>query len=111
MAFSHELDLDWVSYTVTIPNPLTPLADEAVEMGLMPADFWTRHIAGETDGRIPFLTSPECPESFLRKAKRDAYLRFYLRPHILGRQFRFVLSARGVKGVATAGYYWLRELL
>lgn len=111
MAFSRELDLDWVSYTITIPNPLTPLADEAIELGLLPADFWTRHIAGQTDGRIPFLSSTECPESFLKKTKRDAYLRFYLRPHILRRQFSFVLSAGGIGGVAAAGYYWLRELL
>ncbi len=107
---SRRLPLNWASYTITIPNPKTLLQEQAVEEGLLSPDFWSDYVAGRNDGTIPFLSSPECPVEYLTAVKRNAYLRFYLRPQTLARQSAFVLRSGGVGRLAEAGMLWLREL-
>lgn len=110
VALSRRLPLDWASYTVTIPNPRTLLQEQAVEEGLLDPDFWSDYVAGRTDGTIPFLSSKECDVSYLSGVKRNAYLRFYLRPHTFARQSAFVLRSGGIRRLVEAGTLWLREL-
>jgi anaerobic magnesium-protoporphyrin IX monomethyl ester cyclase len=109
--FSRSLPLDWASYTVTIPNPRTLLQEQAEAEGLLAPGFWQEYVAGRTDGTIPYLSSAECDVSYLSRVKRDAYLRFYLRPGTLTRQSAVIVRSGGAQRLFDAGLLWLRELL
>jgi anaerobic magnesium-protoporphyrin IX monomethyl ester cyclase len=108
---SMRLPLNWASYTVTIPNPRTLLQEQAEEAGLLSPSFWPDYVAGRTDGTIPVLSSQDCTASYLRSTKRNAYLRFYLRPETLLKQSGFVLRTGGAKRLAAGALLWLREVL
>ena len=110
MAFSRSLPLDWASYTITVPNPRTPLQEQAEQKGLIDADFWQRHVAGQTDGSIPYVASREFGDAKLEAIKREAYLRFYLRPRSLLRQTSYIQRTGGWGRLLEAGRLWLREL-
>ncbi len=110
VALSRRLPLDWASYTVTIPNPKTLLQEQAVEEGLLDPEFWNDYVAGRNDGTIPFLSSEACDVSYLSSVKRNAYLRFYLRPQTFARQSAFVLRSGGIGRLVEAGTLWLKEL-
>lgn len=109
--FSRRLGLDVASYTVTIPNPRTPLFEDAVRRGLIAADFWRDYTYGRGSREIPFLASPECPAAFLLRAKRAAYLRFFFRPGVIARNIRFLKESGNWRQVWYALKLWLREEL
>lgn len=110
MAFSRALPLDWASYTITIPNPRTPLQERAEEEGLIDPSFWQRYVAGETDGTIPYVAGRDHGDETLEALKREAYLRFYLRPGTLWRGTRYLRRTGGWRRLLDAGTLWLREL-
>lgn len=109
--FSRRLGLDVASYTVTIPNPRTPLFEDAVERGIIAPDFWRDYTAGSGQREIPFLASPDCPASYLLRAKRAAYLRFFFRPAVIARNMRFLKESGNWRQVWYAFRLWLREEL
>jgi len=109
LRLSRQLNLDWASYTITIPNPHTPLLGTAVSQGILQPDFWRNYTLGNIPLDIPFFASGECPESYLKRAKRSAYLRFYLRPGTLLRNLAFFLETGGWRRLGTAFLLWLRE--
>lgn len=109
LRLSRQLNLDWASYTITIPNPHTPLLEEAVKQGLLKPDFWRDYTFGNVSLDIPFFASDRCPESYLKRAKRAAYLRFYLRPGTLFRNLAFFVETGGWRRLWTAFRLWLRE--
>ena len=111
MAFSRELSLDWASYTITIPNPRTPLQERAEQDGLIDPDFWSRYVAGETDGTIPYVAARDLGVAKLEALKREAYLRFYLRPGTLWRGTGYIRRTGGWGRLVDAGKLWLRELV
>jgi radical SAM superfamily enzyme YgiQ (UPF0313 family) len=109
LRFSRELPLDWASYTITIPNPLTPLFERAVRDGIIREDYWERYTLDSAPGPIPFFASPDCSERCLTRAKQGAYLRFYLRPRVLLRNLRFFRESGGWRRIPYAAYLWLKE--
>ena len=111
MAFSRELPLDWASYTITIPNPRTLLQEQAEQEGLIDPEFWSRFVAGATDGSIPYVAAKKFGTAKLEALKREAYLRFYLRPGTLWRQTGFVRRTGGWRRLAKAGMLLLREVI
>ncbi|MDP8222762.1 MAG: cobalamin-dependent protein [Candidatus Lernaella stagnicola] len=96
-AFMVRLDPDHVHLAVYTMYPATPLYDEAVEKGLLPADLW-REFA--TDPASAF-TAPHWPGSFsaddLFAIVRRLYRRFYLRPRVIWRERRSLLSWRAFR--------------
>lgn len=111
LRLSRQLPLDWASYTITIPNPHTPLLDTAVREGYLAPDFWRNYTFGNVPLDIPFFATDECPASWLKRAKRMAYLRFYLRPGTLVRNLAFFVETGGRRRLWTAFRLWLREEL
>ena len=111
LRFSRGLGLDWASYTITLPHPRTPLGDRALRDGVLRPDYWTDHIHGRRPADELYFVSAECPAAHLKKAKRAAYLRFYLRPGILARAIAFFLRRGGLRRAAYAFRLWLREEL
>jgi radical SAM superfamily enzyme YgiQ (UPF0313 family) len=109
--FSRRLGLDVASYTIAIPNPRTPLYDDAVRQGYIAADFWREYTFGRISTEIPLLATRECPAGFLRRAARMAYLRFFLRPAIVARNIRFLKESGNWRQVWYAFRLWLREEL
>jgi len=109
LKLSRELPLDWASYTITIPNPRTPLCDLAVERGMLAPDYWRDYTLGNAEPAIPFFTSEECSAAYLKRTKRMAYLRFYLRPCVAARNLVFFVSTGGWGRLLTAFRLWLRE--
>jgi radical SAM superfamily enzyme YgiQ (UPF0313 family) len=109
LRFSRELPLDWASYTVTIPSPCTPLYERALKEKYVPRDFWKDYALGRVPLDIPFFESQECSGSYLKWAKRRAYLRFYLRPAVLLRNLYFFVSSGGWRRTFRAFALWLRE--
>ena len=110
MAFSRRLPLDWASYTITIPNPRTPLQEQAEQEGLIDPDFWRRFVSGQTDGSIPYVAAGQFGAARLDALKREAYLRFYLRPGTLFRGMEFIRRTGGRRRLTEAGMLWLREV-
>lgn len=109
LRFSRELGLDWASYTITVPNPCTPLARRASEDGTLEPGFWDAYTRGHRPGALPCFASASCPQRFVQRAKRNAYARFYLRPRILWRNLRFFAAAGGWRRTFRALALWFRE--
>jgi len=111
MAFSRRLPLDWASYTITIPNPRTPLQERAERGGLIESGFWQRYSAGDTCSGIPYAAASVIGKGKLEALKREAYLCFYLRPGALKGSAGLVREAGGWARLVEAGKLWLREVL
>ncbi len=109
LRFSRNLGLDWASYTITIPNPHTPLCERAERDGHLPVGYWESYTRGEQSGDPVFFTSDECSAAYLRRAKRRAYFRFYMRPGTLLRNTTFFLRRGGFGRIIYAAGLWLRE--
>ena len=73
-AFARDLQLDWASFNLASARPGTPLRTQADALGLSGGD-------ASTDGFIQGLA--DVPAKTLRRLKRQAMLRFYLRPRPL----------------------------
>jgi radical SAM superfamily enzyme YgiQ (UPF0313 family) len=82
LALSRELDLDWASFTITIPNPGTALC------GDLAGDYWRDYVLGRTDAPAPFFTTADYTAAALCRIRERAYRDFYLRPgFLLGKLF------------------------
>lgn len=111
LRFSRELDLDWASYTITLPHPRTPLCERAIRQGSLRPDYWKDYTHGRDPTDELYFVSPDCPAAYLKKAKRRAYVRFYARPRVLARNTAFFLRRGGLRRAAYAFRLWLREEL
>ncbi len=109
--FARRLPLDWASFTVAVPQPMTPLFELACEQGLMSRDYWQEYTLGRCAAPAPFFAGPDLGPGGLTRMKNMAYLRFYLRPRTLARDLAFLARAGGLGRPLSAGWYWLRELL
>ena len=78
--FARSLPLDWASFTVTIGLPGTEIYRTALEAGTFKYDYWREFTLGLTPGKRPYFTSDEFTEIDLFALKREAYIKFYLRP-------------------------------
>ncbi len=109
VSFSRRIGLDWASYTVTVPNPLTALFDEAVSRGLVSEDFWARYTAAGLKA-IPRFRTEEFTESYVSRVLQRAYVLFYLRPLHLVRLLRTVAAAGGIRRFPAAARALMREI-
>lgn len=109
-AFARELPLDWASFTITVPHPLTPLFKTAADAGLAPADYWREYSLGKREDALPFFASKDCTARELRKIKNKAYIAFYARPGPLLRVLKFMFNRGGVRRVLKAAFLWLKEI-
>lgn len=80
IALSLTLQLDWASYSITVPHPATAIFSEAVSLKLLEADYWEQYTRGAPPGPLPYFTTPEYSKAELEGLARKAYLRFYGRP-------------------------------
>lgn len=108
--FAKHLPLDWASFTVATPQPMTPLFEIACERGLMPRHYWQAYTVGREVATAPFFPGPDRAPGELKRLKNDAYLQFYLRPRVLARDIAFLIGVGGIGRLVSAGWYWLREL-
>jgi radical SAM superfamily enzyme YgiQ (UPF0313 family) len=111
LALARRLPLDWASFTLTIPNPATPLSELARRTGCVRDDFWQQYTRGTGPERIPLFVPAGGSEAALRRLKARAYARFYLRPATLARDAVFLARAGGLGRLARAGVLWLKELM
>ena len=82
---SLDLPLDWASYTLTLALPGTGIYEDALEQGVIPHDYWREYTLGRVHEHPGYFTSAGLDERQLEALLAGAYRRFYLRPHILGR--------------------------
>jgi len=73
LSLAKTIPLDYASFYTATPLPRTDLHDEAVQAGLIPANYWQQFIRGEAVERIPYLV-PDAD-----KRTRTAYRQFYYR--------------------------------
>jgi len=109
LRFSRRLRLDWASFTITIPSPETPLYKRAVQDGVLRADYWKDHTFGREPKDCIFFTSEACSVTCLQRMKRQAYIRFYMRPGVLVRNVLFFVRRGGVRRVMVAMGLLFRE--
>lgn len=75
--FAINTGLDYAAFYAATPLPGTRLFAEAVERGLVPADYWANYVAGTVTERVPYLVAGA------EERARQAYRRFYLRPRCI----------------------------
>jgi anaerobic magnesium-protoporphyrin IX monomethyl ester cyclase len=86
-----QLPLDYATFYTATPLPGTKLHAQAVERGLVPADYWLRYVQGSTSERLSFLV-PNAEER-----ARKAYRKFYFRRAKVGTL---------IKHMATPKRFW-----
>lgn len=80
MAFVKRIQPDLVMYNIATPLPRTPLFDQAVQAGLVTADYWSRFLEDPKTPRINYL---------FRDAEqwaKIAYREFYFSPKFILKQ-------------------------
>jgi len=90
--FAKKLDLDWVSFTTTVPLPKSALYDEALRAGVLAYDYWREFTLMRVKEDIPHFTTPQYDYRHLKALTRRAYWEFYLRPRFIIRKLRSVTS-------------------
>jgi len=86
---ARELNLDWVSFSITTPLPATDLLEESSRRGLVDPEYWKKYTLLETDNsEFPIISSNHWDRNELKRMMGDAYFSFYMRPsYILQRLF------------------------
>lgn len=82
--------LDWASFSRVIGLPATPLYEEMMARGLLPADFWREYTLLRFGDRVPYCKD----ERYLSRLQRHAYRRFYGRPEVLRSKLRDLRSSQ-----------------
>ena len=103
--FAIEADSDYALFHVATPFPGTELYRLAREKGWLTSDNWDEY---EEDGEGVIRTEHLGPED-LRRAQKEAFRRFYLRPSRLARELGRIRSPRDLKAKAMAGFRALRR--
>jgi anaerobic magnesium-protoporphyrin IX monomethyl ester cyclase len=99
---ARELDPEFVMFTRTVPLPDTPLMQQAVDLGLVEADYWQRFTLGEEMPPIPPLVANA--DDFVKKAYRS----FYLRPGYILKQLSKIKNMDDVRK-NMSGFFGLLE--
>jgi len=91
--FSRELPLDWASYQIAFPIPNTELREMVVKNNYMIDSLkwynWDTQMSNSV-----YYEQPGLPSAYLRKAMKQAWLGFYLRPRII---FNFLERVRDLR--------------
>jgi radical SAM superfamily enzyme YgiQ (UPF0313 family) len=102
-----ELDCDYASFNFVVPRAGTKLRSQAVAMGLVNADI---KVMDQSGTFIAMPTSHLSAEQ-LRRLRREAIVRFYLRPKYLAKRLRSLSSFQELRETAYAAISLFRNLL
>lgn len=80
--FVHELKPNYAIYSLATPYPGTRFYKEAFEKNLIKIKDWSKYTL-----ITPILETIDCSLNDMRKIQAKAFMKFYLRPHYIIRQF------------------------
>lgn len=80
--FVHKLKPNYVIYSLATPYPGTRFYKEAFEKNLIKIKDWSKYTL-----ITPILETIDCSLNDMRKIQAKAFMKFYLRPHYIIRQF------------------------
>lgn len=80
--FVHKLKPDYAIYSLATPYPGTRFYKEAFEKNLIKIKDWSKYTL-----ITPILETIDCSLNDMRKIQAKAFMKFYLRPHYIIRQF------------------------
>lgn len=80
--FVHKLKPNYAIYTLATPYPGTRFYKEAFEKNLIKIKDWSKYTL-----ITPILETIDCSLNDMRKIQAKAFMKFYLRPHYIIRQF------------------------
>lgn len=80
--FVHKLKPNYAIYTLATPYPGTRFYQESFDKNLIKIKDWSKYTL-----ITPILETVDCSLSDLRKLQAKAFIKFYLRPHYIIRQF------------------------
>ena len=96
MSLVRRLEMDWVSFSLTLPLPHTRLFDEAEQAGLIDREFWHRFTREGGTSDLPYLDPPETGLEELKRLRAQAYGDFYRRGRFLARRLGALRSVQDV---------------
>ncbi|MDD5021370.1 MAG: radical SAM protein [Endomicrobiaceae bacterium] len=102
--FSKNLNLDFASFTIAIPNPRTLLYDIAMRDKYIEYDYWKNFSLGIEKNQIPYFCDRIITKEFLEKILKKAYFSFYCRPSFILKKLlliRFYI----IRNIFTLLYY------
>ena len=82
--FVHKLKPNYAIYSLATPYPGTRFYKEAFEKNLIKIKDWSKYTL-----ITPILETIDCSLNDMRKIQAKAFMKFYLRPHYIIRQFLF----------------------
>lgn len=106
IAFAKELDPDFLEIFYPYPFPGTPLYNEAVERGLLPAGSIPKEAYGEPAMPTAHLTLAE-----LKNVRTWGLRQFYLRPRIIARTLGNVAAPREFANYLRVGIAQLKDIV
>lgn len=80
--FVHKLKSNYAIYSLATPYPGTRFYKEAFEKNLIKIKDWSKYTL-----ITPILETIDCSLNDMRKIQAKAFMKFYLRPHYIIRQF------------------------
>lgn len=80
--FVHKLKPNYAIYSLATPYPGTRFYEEAFEKNLIKIKDWSKYTL-----ITPILETIDCSLNDMRKIQAKAFMKFYLRPHYIIRQF------------------------
>ena len=80
--FVHKLKPNYAIYSLATPYPGTRFYKEAFEKNLIKIKYWSKYTL-----ITPILETIDCSLNDMRKIQAKAFMKFYLRPHYIIRQF------------------------
>jgi radical SAM superfamily enzyme YgiQ (UPF0313 family) len=102
-----ELPLDFAAFNVAIPRAATPLRQASIASGLIDENVSTMDQSG-IDGA---MATPELSAQQIKALRKEALVRFYLRPGYLLRRLFTLRSWTDFKSQATDGWGVIRDAL
>ena len=97
LQFAKDLDIDLMQAGILTPLPGTQVFREATEKGWLAHRHWNEYGAARVLLNLPTITTDE-----IYRFERHAFRSFYLRPRIILRQLRRIVSVRQLRDLAAA---------
>lgn len=93
--FAIKLDTEYAVFAVLIPYPGTKIYDRALELGVVPTDFWRNFTLNpDANYRIPHLIEQNMTREELMEINNIALRKYYYRPKAIIRELRKLTSWR-----------------
>ncbi|MBI4177969.1 B12-binding domain-containing radical SAM protein [bacterium] len=92
---ANRLDLDYVTYSVTVPYAGTEMYEEGLKTGIIPVDYWREYAKQPTPNYVvPYFWEEYLNKEQLLKMRDEGTRKFYFRPKYI---FREIRKISGVK--------------